>query len=164
MRNKKKIYLILIVFILGIFALTVVGCAENLGEEVGEATITIECKTILDNMDKVEEGLIDNNLIPKDGIILPKTTVVVYEKDTVYTLLKRVCKKNKIHIDSSYEPIFKTNYIKGINYIYEMSVGESSGWMYFVDGVEANHGVSLYKLKGGENIRVAYTVVAGDLN
>lgn len=161
---KKKISFFVIMFILAIFALTAVGCTENLGEEIGEITITIECKTILDNMDKVEQGLIDNNLIPKDGIILPQTKVIIYQKDTVYSALKRVCKKNNIHFDSSYEPVFKTHYIKGINYIYEMSVGESSGWMYFVDEVEANHGVSLYNLKGGENVRVAYTVIAGDLN
>ena len=49
-----------------------IGCSDSLGDKIGEATISIECKTILDNMEKAEQGLIDNNLIPNDGIILEK--------------------------------------------------------------------------------------------
>ena len=161
---KKKFALLTIIVVLCItFSFIFAGCNGNLGEKVGEVTISIECKTILNNMDKVDKGILDNNLIPKDGIILGETKVTAYSKDNVYTLLQRVCREKKIHLDCALEPVFKTYYIKGINYIYEMSVGESSGWMYFVDGVQPDQGISLYKLKGGEKIKVAYTCVMGDL-
>lgn len=156
---KKKIFCILLLVLVCVFtAMSLVGCAGDLGKKVGEATITIECKTILDNMGKVDQGLLENDLIPKDGVILGKTVADVFENDNVYTLLKRVCKQKKIHLDCSYD-----HYIRGINYIYEMSVGESSGWMYFVDGSEPNKGIGQYKLVGGENIKIAYTCAQGDL-
>lgn len=44
-----------------------------------------------------------------------------------------------------------------------MSVGESSGWMYFVNDEQPNQGASLVKVANGDEIRFAYTVVAGDL-
>lgn len=161
---KKKLFIVLsVVLVLLISFSMFIGCSDSLGDKIGEATISIECKTILNNMEKAEQGLIDNNLIPNDGIILEKVSVSVYEKDNVYTLLKRVCKQNNIHLHCDFEPVFKTYYIKGINHIYEMSVGESSGWMYFVNNEQPNQGASLVKVANGDEIRFAYTVIAGDL-
>lgn len=157
MKNKLVSILVLICLSLS-FAMLFSGCTNDLGAKVGEATISIECKTILDNMDKVDKALLDNDIIPNDGVILSEFVTAVYQKDTVYTLLKRVCKQKKLHLDCTYD-----HYIRGINHIYEMSVGESSGWMYFVDGNEPNKGIGQYKLVGGENIKIAYTCVQGDL-
>ena len=114
MKNKSLLFVILIVCIA--FSLLFVGCSP-LGEEIGEVTITIDCKTILNNRDKVEQSLIDNNLIPKDGIILPQTKVKVYSNESVYNVLIRVCKENKIAIDFDLEPMFQTYYVNGINNI-----------------------------------------------
>ncbi|MDE6967354.1 MAG: hypothetical protein K2P12_01735, partial [Clostridia bacterium] len=86
---KKKFALLTIIVVLCItFSFIFAGCNGNLGEKVGEVTISIECKTILNNMDKVDKGILDNNLIPKDGIILGETKVTAYSKDNVYTLLQ----------------------------------------------------------------------------
>lgn len=161
---KKKwliFFAVILIFVTNLIVLT--ACNDNLGDKIGEATISIECKTILNNMEKAEQGLIDNNFIPENGIILEETAFTIYEKDNVYTLLKRVCKQNIIHLHCDFEPIFKTYYIKGINHIYEMSVGESSGWMFFVNGEQPNQGASLVSVKDGDNIKFAYTVVVGDL-
>ena len=155
--KKCLVLIVLIICLVLLFG----GCTL-LGEELGEVTITIECKTILNNMNKVEQGLIDNNLIPSDGVILERTSVKAYSNDNVYKVLKRVCKANKIALDCDFEPMFQTYYVKGINHIYERSVGDSSGWLYFVNDEQVNYGVSLYKLQGGENIKFAYTVILGD--
>ncbi len=155
---KKKFWFVLaIILCVMILAVGMSACSDNLGEKVGEVTIAIDCKTILQNKDKAEAGLIDNKLIPSDGIILKESTVDIFEKDNVLTVLKRICKQNKIHIDAD------SSYVKAINHIYEMSVGESSGWLYFVDGLQPNVGANHYKLKGGEKIVFAYTCVVGDL-
>ena len=155
---KKKFWSALaIILCVMIFAVGMTACSDNLGAKVGEVTIAIECKTILQNMDKAEPGLIDNKLIHSDGIILKDSAVDIFEKDNVLTVLKRICKQNKIHIDAD------SSYVKAINHIYEMSVGESSGWLYFVDGLQPNVGANQYKLKGGEKIVFAYTCVVGDL-
>ncbi len=155
---KKKFWFVLaIILCVIILAVGMTACSDNLGEKVGEVTITIDCKTILQNKDKAEAGLIDNKLIPSDGVILKESTIAIYEKDNVLTVLKRICKQNKIHIDAD------SSYVKAINHIYEMSVGESSGWLYFVDGLQPNVGANHYKLKGGEKIVFAYTCVVGDL-
>lgn len=155
---KKKFWSALaIILCVMIFAVGMSACSDNLGTKVGEVTIAIDCKTILQNKDKAEAGLIDNNLIPSDGIILKESIVDIFEKDNVLTVLKRICKQNKIHIDAD------SSYVKAINHIYEMSVGESSGWLYFVNGLQPNVGANQYKLKGGEKIVFAYTCVVGDL-
>ena len=155
---KKKFWIVLaIILCVIILAVGMMACSDNLGAKVGEVTIAIDCKTILQNRDKAEAGLIDNKLVPSDGIILKESTVDIFEKDNVLTVLKRICKQNKIHIDAD------SSYVKAINHIYEMSVGESSGWLYFVDGLQPNVGANQYKLKGGEKIVFAYTCVVGDL-
>ncbi len=155
---KKKFWFVLaIILCVMILAVGMSACSDNLGAKVGEVTIAIDCKTILQNRDKAEAGLIDNKLIPSDGIILKESIVDIFEKDNVLTVLKRICKQNKIHIDAD------SSYVKAINHIYEMSVGESSGWLYFVDGLQPNVGANQYKLKGGEKIVFAYTCVVGDL-
>lgn len=155
---KKKFWFVLAIIIcVMILAVGMSACSDNLGAKVGEVTIAIDCKTILQNKDKAEAGLIDNKLIPSDGIILKESIVDIFEKDNVLTVLKRICKQNKIHIDAD------SSYVKAINHIYEMSVGESSGWLYFVDGLQPNVGANHYKLKGGEKIVFAYTCVVGDL-
>ena len=80
---KKKLFaIVLVILCCALLASLLVGC-NNLGEKVGQVTITIECKTILDNMDKVEQGLLDNNIIPEDGVILKKTIATIYEKDKI---------------------------------------------------------------------------------
>ena len=155
---KKKFWFVLCSLIcIIILSVSLTACVGNLGEKVGEITIAIDCKTILSNMDKAEQGLIDNNLITNDGIILKESKVDIYENDNVLTVLKRICKQNKIHLDAD------SSYVKGINHIYEMSVGESSGWLYFVDDLRPNIGANQYKLKGGEKVVFSYTCIVGDL-
>lgn len=48
-------------------------------------TMTIECKTVFDNKDKLDPNL--EKYIPKDGYILKKTRFVLNPKDTVLIFL-----------------------------------------------------------------------------
>ena len=123
-------------------------------------TISISCETILDNMDKCAES--KEALVPEDGIILPVTEVTFSEGESVYDVLQRVCKENKIHMESSFTPVYNSAYIEGIHNLYEYDVGKLSGWMYAVNGWYPNYGCSRYQLKDGDVVEWRYTCDLGD--
>lgn len=122
-------------------------------------TFLIECSTILNNLDMLAPEKLE--MVPSDGIILPKTTVVFYEGESVFDVLQRVCRENGIHLESSWTPIYNTAYIEGIHNLYEFDCGALSGWMYRVDGWYPNYGCSRYQLKDGETVEWRYTCDLG---
>ena len=122
-------------------------------------TISISCETILGNMDKCAES--KKALVPEDGIILPATEVTFSDGESVYDVLQRVCKANKIHMESSFTPVYNSAYIEGIHNLYEFDVGKLSGWMYNVNGWYPNYGCSRYQVKDGDVVEWRYTCDLG---
>lgn len=120
-------------------------------------TISITCKTILDNMDKVKKSKKD--IVPSNGIILDTTTVTFSEGESVYDVLQRTCRERGIHMESSWTPIYNSAYVEGIANLYEFDVGSQSGWMYKVNGWFPNYGCSRYALQQGDEICWMYTCV-----
>lgn len=118
-------------------------------------TFSISCSTILDNMNDLDPDKVE--LVPEDGWILKPTKVVFYEGESVYDVLARVCKDNKIHMESSWTPVFNSRYVEGINNIYEIDCGSQSGWMYSVNDWFPNYGCSRYELKQGDVVEWKYT-------
>ena len=122
-------------------------------------TLTITCKTILDNMDDLDPEKIE--LVPEDGVILAEKTVTFYEGENVFQLLRREAKANKIHMEFEETPIYNSAYIEGIHNLYEFDCGELSGWMYSVNGWYPNYGCSRYQLKEGDQVEWIYTCDLG---
>lgn len=118
-------------------------------------TFSIECSTILNNLQNLNPE--KRELVPSNGVILAPTTVIFYEGESVYDVLQRVCRENKIHMESSWTPMYNTAYIEGINNLYEFDCGDLSGWMYRVDGWYPNYGCSRYQLADGEVVEWRYT-------
>ncbi len=118
-------------------------------------TITIVCDTILNNLDNLEEEKAP--YVPKDAVILPKTTVSFADGDTVFEVLQKVCNAAEIQLEYSWTPLYDSYYIEGINHLYEFDCGFESGWMYKVNEWFPNYGCSAYKLKGDEDIVWCYT-------
>lgn len=118
-------------------------------------TITIRCDTILNNKENLEESKAP--YVPKDGVILPVTTVEFAEGETVFDVLNRVCEAADIQIEYSWTPLYDSYYIEGINHLYEFDCGFESGWMYKVTEWFPNYGCSAYELHGGEEIVWSYT-------
>lgn len=118
-------------------------------------TISIVCDTILNNTDNLNEEKAP--FVPKNGTILPKTTVSFAQGDTVFEVLKRVCDATNLQIEYSYTPLYESYYIEGINHLYEFDVGPESGWMYKVNEWFPNYGCSAYTLKDGDDIVWCYT-------
>lgn len=123
-------------------------------------TISIDCLTILDNMDKLNSA--KKPFVPENGIILPETSVTFQQGDTVFDILSRVCREREIHMEASYTPLYGTYYVEGIHQLYEFDCGKDmSGWKYFVNGVSVNYSCSKYKVKAGDTICWSYTCDGG---
>lgn len=137
--------------------------AEPEDVEIGDAeytcTLSISCATILDNMDLCNKE--KRELVPEDGWILKPMTVTFYEGESVFNILQRTCKQQKIHMEFENTPIYNSAYIEGINNLYEFDVGNTSGWMYKVNGWFPNYGCSRYQLKDGDVIEWVYTCDLG---
>lgn len=131
---------------------------EN-GKEVLTCTLSISCGTILGNMNRLKPEKV--SLVPKDGIILAESTVTFNDGESVFNLLLRETKKNKIHMEFHKTPVYNSAYIEGINNLYEFDCGELSGWMYRVNGEFPNYGCSRYKLKPGDKVEWLYTCDLG---
>ena len=132
---------------------------ETKAEKLPTCTISIECKTILDNLDKLRSSKTD--YVPADGWILYKSTVEFEKGDTVFDVLKKVTKAAGIQMESKWTPMYNSYYIEGINQLYEFDCGEQSGWMYSVNGWFPNYGCSSYELKDGDKIEWRYTCDLG---
>lgn len=129
-------------------------------------TFSIECSTILNNLDKLAPEKVD--VLPKDGVVLKAQTVTFYEGESVFDVLKRVCREKGIHLEASWTPMYNSAYIEGINNLYEFDCGELSGWMYRVNGWYPNYGCSRYALSDGDVVEFRYTCdlgrdIGGDL-
>lgn len=133
--------------------------AEEKQEKLQTCTISIECKTILDNLDQLRSSKAD--YVPADGWILYKSTVEFEKGDTVFDVLKKVTKAAGIQMESKWTPMYNSYYIEGINQLYEFDCGEQSGWMYSVNGWFPNYGCSSYELKDGDKIEWRYTCDLG---
>lgn len=121
-------------------------------------TFVIECKTILDNKDKLKKGL--EKYVPDDAVIFSKT-VGFDSGESVYDILRRICDENRIQMEASYTPTFSSYYVEGINNLYEFDCGQVSGWMYSVNGVFPNYGCSSYKPANNDKIAFRYTCELG---
>ena len=123
-------------------------------------TFVIECKTILNNKDKLKKGL--EKYVPDDAVIF-SGTVGFDSGESVYDILRRICDENSIQMEASYTPTFSSYYVEGINNLYEFDCGKRSGWMYSVNGVFPNYGCSSYKPVNNDEIAFRYTCEPGDL-
>ena len=136
---------------------------DDITPESETVKISIRCDTILENFDDLDPSLKSEEFVPNDGVILPLTEYVLRPGDTVFDILERAVRYNKIQMEyqGSDKNSFGSVYIQGIHYLYEFSCGPLSGWMYRVDGEYPNYGCSKYELKNGQMIEWIYTCNLG---
>ena len=132
---------------------------QEVTDKTYKCTFSITCATILNNMDLCDPEKVE--LVPEDGWILKPTTVTFKEGESVFDVLKSVCKSKGIHMEFEWTPIYNSAYIEGINNLYEFDVGNLSGWMYKVNGWFPNYGCSRYQLSDGDTVVWCYTCDLG---
>lgn len=127
--------------------------AEKVTEKASVCTITIECKAVLNNMDKLADG--HEKYVPKDGYIIKNYECEIDEDITVFDVLSKVCKTKKINLNAS-----KTGYgiyVAGINNLDEFDCGSTSGWLYYVNGERPPYTCGKYRVSKGDKIVFSYT-------
>ena len=136
---------------------------DDIREDSETVTISIRCDTILKNYGDLDPALRSGEFVPPDGVILPPTKYVLRPGDTVFDILDRAVRYNKIQME--YQGADKNSYgsvyVQGIHYLYEFSCGPLSGWMYRVDGEFPSYGCSKYALRNGQVIEWVYTCDLG---
>lgn len=142
-----------------VLCLLMAGCtSQTAGNSAGKCTIIVECSTILENMDKLDAEVKD--FVPENGIILEKKDVEFFEGDSVYDVLNRELKKEKILMEATFTG--NSAYIEGIDNIYEFSCGELSGWKYCVNGEFLGKSCSEYMVENNDVIEWRYTCDLGE--
>ena len=128
---------------------------ENTSPKSPTCTLTVRCNQVFENLDKLTPGKAD--IIPKDGIIYKKQKVEFADGESVFDVLLREMKNNKIHFEFVQNPVYNSAYIEGIGNLYEFDCGDCSGWVYKVNNVSPTYGCSQYKLKDGDEIEFIYS-------
>ncbi|WP_295211096.1 DUF4430 domain-containing protein [Ruminococcus sp.] len=120
--------------------------------------LTVDCSDVIQNYDMLEENLCDEKFVPSDGKIIPETEFVLLDGDSVFDILDRAARSQRIPLDyqGAGDNGYKTVYVKGINNLYEFSCGPSSGWTYTVNGESPDKGCSQYIPKDGDEIEFYY--------
>ena len=126
------------------------------GDAVYSCTISISCADVLAYIDRCEPETAA--VIPKDGWILRPVTVTFTEGESVFDVLQRVCRENKIHMEFNSAAGYNSAYIEGIGNLYEFDAGELSGWLYSVNGWYPNYSCSRYQLKNGDTVCWVYSI------
>lgn len=159
-KNNKKNFLLLLgvtaaamlaVLLTNIQSVGQYYAAGSEGPEPGgpSVTVSIRCDTVAGQRPD----------LPADGCILDSNGMSLQEGDTVFDVLVRAAQQNKIQLD--YEGEAGSVYVKGIQYLYEKQFGDTSGWMYKVNGQFVNVGCSDYKLADGDVVEWMYTCDLG---
>lgn len=118
-------------------------------------TLSITCKSILDNIHLFDMDKL--GILPEDGIIYKTQTAIFSEGESVFDILLRETKKNKIHMEFAASSIGNSNYVKGINNLYEFDCGGLSGWRYKVNGRFPDCGCNQYMPQNGDVIEWIYS-------
>lgn len=144
--KKHKFIVLVVVVTVAIIAIFMGVSDDNNSSTAGFVTISINCNSVKDK---------GKSHIPKNGVILEKTEFEIQDGDSVYDVFVEACKENEI--------LFSANmgYIEGINNVYEMDFGKSSGWIYFVNGDSPSVGCESYELVDGDEIEWHYTCNMG---
>ena len=142
-------------------ALLLTGCGQKVGESAGDLSckLSISCANLVGNAVLAEAK---RELVPEDGWLLEPVECTFSEGESVFDVLNRVVRENKIHMEFVETPAYNSVYIEGIGNLYEFDGGPQSGWMYCVNGEFPNYGCSSVKVNDGDVIEWVYTCDLGN--
>lgn len=120
------------------------------------ASFTVDCKNAIDY------GILENpnfaEILPQNGVIFSDSNVQFSEGESVMTVLKRALKAQKTVCQ-----ITSGGYVKSIAGLSEKDCGETSGWLYRVNGKLPTVSCKYYTLQAGDRVEFIYTCRMGDV-
>lgn len=126
------------------------GNTSSPGEEASvECNISVSCGKALASEKLAAEK---KQLLPSDGIIACEK-MNVSPSTNAFDVFKSLMMKNNIQYEASSSPV----YIRGIDNLYELDCGGSSGWLYKVNGSIPDVSCADYIIKSGDEIEFFYT-------
>lgn len=144
-----------VVLLIGVWCIRITSVAQyytgayDVADPTGSVTMTIRCDLVAGEAD----------YIPADGVLLAPEEVPILSGDTVYDVLLRAAQVHKISIDARGSDSYA--YVAGIGFLYELSFGDLSGWVYRVNGVSPTVGCGAYTVADGDKIEWLYTCDLG---
>lgn len=118
----------------------------------GRVYLSIRCDTVA--------GRSADGTTPEDGVILPRTELPYSAGDSVFDVLTRAVRENKLQME--HEGSGDLAYVSGINNLYEYAYGNLSGWIYSVNGEIPSVGCGSYRVEDGDEICWQYTLELGE--
>ncbi len=119
------------------------------------ASFTVDCKNAIDY------GILENpnfaGVLPQNGVIFSDGNVQFSEGESVMTVLKRALKSQKIACS------VPNGYVRSIAGLSEKDCGETSGWLYRVNGKLPTVSCKFYTLQAGDRVEFIYTCRMGDV-
>ena len=115
-------------------------------------TLNVECKSILNNMDKLKDG--HSEYVPANGYIIKGYKYTAKAGFTAYDALKKACEDNGLKLTAK-STMYGT-YVSGINNIDGFDCGSQSGWMYSINGNRPNVSASSQRITDGDEITFEY--------
>ncbi len=120
------------------------------------ASFTVDCKNAIDY------GILENpnfaGILPQNGVIFSDSNVQFSEGESVMTVLKRALKSQKIACS------VPNGYVRSIAGLSEKDCGETSGWLYRVNGKLPTVSCKYYTLQAGDRVEFIYTCRMGDVS
>lgn len=132
---------------------------ENTEIDGNYCYLSVRCDALLNNMSRLDKA--KHSFVPSDGVIYSKRTVKFDDGESVFDVLQREMRENKIHLEFVNTPVYNSVYVEGIANLYEFDCGSGSGWIYRVNGNVPGYGCSNYKLNVGDVVEFLYTCNLG---
>ena len=130
---------------------------DDVAADSQTVTFAIDCASVFAHEKDLDPAV--KPYLPEDGIIFADAVLVLRPGDTVFDLLKRVCRAKAIQMEfqGADKNAFGTVYVQGIQYLYEFSCGPYSGWTFTVNGEMPDRGCSDFHPEDGDAIRWVYS-------
>lgn len=138
------------------------GTAAPKADAIGSCELQIRCDSILAHRDELQKG--KDKYLPEDGMLLARQDVDLFEGETAFDVLRRVCAERGLQLEYDYTPVYDAYYVEGIGNLYERDCGRMSGWLFKVDGTFPNLGPSKLAVEPGQFVEWVFTCDGSEMD